>query len=61
MASNQLTIVILEKIMVEEEPDVTTIPEIPEEHVNSEKGYYHGVYVIINFNKEDGVDRKEDK
>ena len=47
--------------MVEEEPDVTTIPEIPEEQVNSEKGYYHGVYVIINFNKEDGVDRKEDK
>ena len=58
---NQLTIVIVEKIPVEEEPEVTTITEINEEQVTSEKRYYHGVYVIIHFNKEDSVDRKEDE
>ena len=35
---------------VQEEPKVPTIPEIPEEQVTSEKGYYHGVYVILQFN-----------
>ena len=29
MSSNQLTIVIVENIPVEEEPEVTAIPEIP--------------------------------
>ena len=48
---NQLTIVIVEKSPIEEEPEVPTITEIPEEQVTSEKGYYHGVYVILNFNK----------
>ena len=38
-----------------------TITEIPEEHVNLEKGYNHGVYVILHFNKENGVDIKEDR
>ena len=52
MALNQLTIVIVEKIPVEEESEVPTIPDIPKEQVTSEKGYYHGVYVIIHFNKE---------
>ena len=35
-----------------------TIPEIPDEKFPSEKVYYNGVYVILHFNKEDGVDRK---
>ena len=48
---NQLTIVIVEKRTVEEEPKVTKIPDISEDKVTSEKGYYNGVYVIINFNK----------
>ena len=52
---------IVEKSPIEEEPEVPTIPEIPEEQVTSEKGYYHGVYVILNFNKEEGVDRKEEQ
>ena len=61
LTSDQLTIVIVEKIPMEEEPEVSTIPEIPEDQVTSEKGYYHNVYDIINFNKEDGVDRKEEQ
>ena len=52
MTLNQLTIVIVEKSPVEEESEVPTIPDIPKEQVTSEKGYYHGVYVIIHFNKE---------
>ena len=34
-------------------------PEIPEERVTLEKGYYHCVYVVLLFKKEFGVDRKE--
>ena len=33
MSSNQLTVVIADKILVEEEPEVSTIPEIPEDNV----------------------------
>ena len=60
LSSNQLTIVILEKIPVEKEPKVPTIPEIPEDQVTLDKGYYHCVYAIINFKKGVGVDRKEE-
>ena len=42
---------IVEKSLVEEKPEVPTIPEIPEEQVTLEEGYYHGVYVILHFNK----------
>ena len=49
ISSNQLTVVIVEKIPVEEEPEVSTIPEIPEEKVELEKGYYHCVYVMLQF------------
>ena len=55
---NQLTIMIVEKILAEKEPDVPKNPDIPEEQITLEKGYYHGVYVILHFNKEVGVDRK---
>ena len=55
MTSNKFTIVILENIPVEEEPDVPTIPEIPEEKVTLDKGYYHGVYILIYFDKYGGV------
>ena len=33
MSSNQLTVVIVDRIPVEEEPEVSTIPEIPEDQV----------------------------
>ena len=58
ITSNQLTAVIVENSPVEKELRVPTIPEIPDEKFPSEKVYYHGVYVMIHFNKEDGVDRK---
>ena len=38
LSSNQLTALIVEKIPVEEEPEVSTIPEIPEDQVKLEKG-----------------------
>ena len=41
----------VEKIPVTEEYDVTKISVIPDETVDFEKGYYHGVYVLIDFNK----------
>ena len=46
LSSNQLTVVILDKIPVEEEPLVSTIPEIPEDKVKK-KGYYRCVYVLL--------------
>ena len=38
LSSNQLTVVIVDNILVEEEPLVSTIPEIPEDQVKKEKG-----------------------
>ena len=32
---------------------------IPDETVPLEKGHYHGIHMLLNLNKEDGVDRKE--
>ena len=37
LSLNQLTVVIVDKIPVEEEPEVSTIPEIPEDQVEKEK------------------------
>ena len=59
MTSNKLTIVILEKSLVEEEPKVTKNTQIPEEKFTQEKGYYHSVYVIIYINNQVGVDMKQ--
>ena len=39
LSSNQLTIVILEKIPVEKEPEVPINHEIPEEQVTLDKGF----------------------
>ena len=46
---------------MEKEPKVSTIPEIPDKKFPSEKGYYHGIHVVINFHKKDGVDSREDQ
>ena len=51
MTPNQLTVVIVENIPVEKELGVPTIPEIPDETFTSDKVYYYGVYVVLNFNK----------
>ena len=39
LSSNQLTVVIVDNIPVEEEPEVSTIPEILEDQVELDKGY----------------------
>ena len=49
---------IADKILVEEEPEVSTIPEITEDNVEKKKGYYVSVYVLLQFKKEDGVNNK---
>ena len=51
LSSNQLTIVIVEKMSEEKEPEVSVIPEIPEEQVGLEKGYYCCVYVMLMFKR----------
>ena len=51
----------LEKSPVEEEPEVPSIAVINYETVPSEKGYYHGFHLFLNFNKYYGVDMKEDQ
>ena len=58
-SSNQLTVVIVEKITVEEEPEVSTIPEIPDEQVELEKGYYCCVYVMLQLKKEVGAESND--
>ena len=58
LASNQSTIMILEKVLIEKELEVPKIPEIPDDTVPSEKGYYHGVYIILHFSNEGSSDRK---
>ena len=49
LSSNQLTMVIVEKIPEEKEPEVFLIPEIPEEQVELKKGYYQCVYGMLRF------------
>ena len=60
LSSNQLTIVIEEKIPEENKTEVFKNPEIPEEQITLDQGYYRYVYVIIWFKKEVGVDIKEE-
>ena len=59
LSSNQLTVVIVEKIPEEKEPEVSEIPEIPKEQVELEKGYYSCVYVMLRFKKYVGVEIKK--
>ena len=40
LSSNQLTVVLVDNILVEEEPLVSTISEIPEDQVEKQRGYY---------------------
>ena len=61
MSLNQLTVVIVEKIPEEKEPQVYEITEIPEEKVELEKGYYCCVYVMLWFKNDVGVVSKEDQ
>ena len=61
LSSNQLTIVIVEKIPEEKEPEVSKTAEIPEEHVKLKKGYYICVYVMPYFKKEVGVEITQDQ
>ena len=60
LPSNELTIVTAHEIMVEEAPEVSTIPEIPEDIVESHNGYYVCVYVLLQLKTEDKIDNKED-
>ena len=46
---NRHTIMVVEKIPEEKEPEVFVIPDIPEEQAKLEKGYYFCVYVIPRF------------
>ena len=39
--------------------ELTTLSEMNEETVYLQKVYYNGVYVLLNFNNQDGIDRKE--
>ena len=61
LSSNQLTIVIVEKIREDKEPEVSIIAEIPEDQVELDKGYYCCVYVMIRFLNEVIVGSKEEQ
>ena len=57
MTSNKLTFVTVVNILLNKESKVTTIAVIPDESTDLEKVYYHVVYVMLNFKKENCVDR----
>ena len=57
LSLNQLTVVVAHEILVEEAPLVSTIPEIPEDIVESHKGYYVCAYVILQFKTEGKIDK----
>ena len=61
LSSNQLTIVIVEKITDETDAKIFTNPEIPEEQLRMEKGYYQCVYVMLCFKNEVGVGSIEEQ
>ena len=61
LSSNQFTIVTAHEILVEEAPEVSKIPEIPENNVKIHKGYYQCVYVLLQFKTEDKIDNKEEQ
>ena len=60
LSSNQLTDVAAHEILVEEAPLVSTIPEIPKDIVESHKGCYVCVYVILQFKTEDNIYNKDE-
>ena len=55
LSSNQLTVVTAHEILVDEAPEVSTIPEIPEDNIESHKGYYRCVYFLLQFKTEDEI------
>ena len=61
LSSNQLTVVIVEKIPEEKQLEVSKIADMPEEQVELENGYYHCEHVMLRFKKEVDVDSKEDQ
>ena len=56
MTSNQLTAATVDITPLTEEAKMPTISTKPEKAVDLEKVYYHGVYVLLEFNKEEDVD-----
>ena len=60
LTSNQLTIATVEKIPVTKEAEVNMIYVISDETIYLEKGDYHCVYVLLQFNKEDCVTSKKE-
>ena len=57
----QLTVVTAHEILVEEAPEVSTIPETLEDIVESHKGYYVCVYVLLQLKMEDKINNKEEQ
>ena len=58
ISSNQFTIVIVEKILEEKEPEVFINLDIPEDQDTLEQRYYFYVYVMLWFKKEVDVEIK---
>ena len=60
MSSNKLTVMIVEKIIEEKEPEVSEISEIPEDNVEKQKEYYRCVYVLLIDSKEEQTELEND-
>ena len=51
LTSNKLTIMTADRIPFTKEAEGPTISVITDETIDSDKGYYHGVYFLLHFNK----------
>ena len=58
---NRLTIVTLDKILMTEETEVTTISMIPDKTVNLDQVYYHGIYFLLHFKRQEYSYSKDDQ
>ena len=61
LSYNQPTVVIVENIPEEREHEVFTIPDIPEEKAELDKGYYCYFYAMLRFKNVGSVDINEEQ
>ena len=61
LTPNQIIVVTVQRTPMTEEAEVSTFSVIPDETIDLDKGYYHGVYVLIQFNQNEIVNRNEEQ
>ena len=58
---NQINVMTVDRVPVIKEAEVKNISQIPDDEVDLENGYYHGVYGLLQFIRKGVVDRNEEQ